>query len=79
MAAYKLAALPRAGITILQAALPLQHRPAVVVVLGQLAEDAPEVDLPVAERPEAPGASDPRLIAAVSAAAPLGRNSASLT
>ena len=72
VAADKFAALTRAGIAILQAALPLQHRPAVVVVLGQLAEDALKVDLPVAGRAKASGAVDPRLVAAVDAAAPLG-------
>jgi hypothetical protein len=55
MAADKLAAFARAGLAILQAALPLQHRPAVKIVLGQLAENAFEVDLPVAGRAEAPG------------------------
>src|SRR5690606_24193714 len=72
MTADKFTALTRAGIAILQAALPLQHRPAVVVVLGQLAENALKVDLSVAGRAEASGAVDPRLVAAVDAAAPAG-------
>src|SRR5947209_16153972 len=40
---------------ILQAALPFQHRPAVVADTGEPREDPLEVDLAVAERPEATG------------------------
>lgn len=72
MAADKFTAFTRPGIAILQAALPLQHRPAVVVVLGQLAENALKVDLPVAGRTEATGAVDPRLVTTVDAATPAG-------
>lgn len=52
MATNKLAALARAGLGILQAALPLQHRPAVKIIFGQLTEHPFEVDLPVAGRAE---------------------------
>jgi len=34
----------------LEAAFPFEHRPARIVVAGELREDAVEVDLPVAER-----------------------------
>src|SRR5687767_1730608 len=39
---------------ILEAALPFEHRPASVAVGGELAEDAAQVDLTVAQGPEAP-------------------------
>ena len=51
----------------LDAALPLQHRPAIVVVLGELREDAGEIDLTVAQRTEAAGAVHPALEAGVHA------------
>jgi hypothetical protein len=54
MAADKLAAFARAGLRVLQAALPLQHRPAVKIILGQLAENRFEIDLPVAQRTKRP-------------------------
>ena len=82
MAADKFAAFARAGLRLLQAALPLQHRPAVKVVLGQLAENALEINLPIPGRAKAPRPLQPVLIAAVHAAAAvatLGRNSASFT
>src|SRR5258706_2856105 len=53
----------------LEAAFPLEHRPAFVAVLRHLREDRLEVDLPVAERAEAPGAVHPRLVARVHALA----------
>ena len=53
----------------LEAALPLQHGPAAVVVLRELGEDAAEVDLAVAQRAEAAGAFDPVLEAAIDALA----------
>jgi hypothetical protein len=51
----------------LDAALPFEHGPTVVVVLRESGEDAVEVDLPVAERAETPGALDPWRIARVDA------------
>src|SRR5690349_21570130 len=47
-------ALGRAGLRVLQAALPFEHRPAVVVVLRHLREDRAEIDLAVAERAKPP-------------------------
>ena len=44
----ELGPLARAVLGVLEAALPLEHRPAAVVVGGELAEDAGEVDLAVA-------------------------------
>jgi hypothetical protein len=52
---------------VLQATLPLEHGPAVVVVLRHLREDRAKVDLPITERAEAPGSLQPRLIAGVHA------------
>ena len=49
----------------LQSAFPLHDRPARIVVLRQLAEDATEVDLAVAQGAKAPGTIDPVLIPAV--------------
>ena len=54
-------AFRRALLGMLQRALPFQHRPAVVVVFGELGEDGGEVDLSVAERAEAAGALHPAL------------------
>ena len=62
-------ALGRAVLGMLQRALPFEHRPAVVVVLRQLGEDAAEIDLPVAQRAEAAGPVDPALITRVDALA----------
>src|SRR5690606_21921180 len=56
---------PRAVLGMLQAALPLEHRPAFVTVLRELAEYRLEVDLAVAGRAKAPRAVYPGLIAAV--------------
>ncbi len=60
-------ALARAVLGVLQAALPLQDRPAVVVVGGEPREDADEVDLAVAQRAEPPGALEPGLEARIDA------------
>src|SRR6266852_6170496 len=49
----------------LDAAFPLEDRPAVEAVLSQLRENAGEVHLSIAGRPEPAGAIDPRLISAV--------------
>src|SRR5439155_13007480 len=48
--ADELGAFGGAGLGMLQRALPLEHGPAVVVVLGHLRENCAEIDLPVAER-----------------------------
>src|SRR5438270_10546645 len=40
---------------VLQRAFPLQHGPAVEIVLRELGEDAAEIDLPVAQGAEAAG------------------------
>src|SRR5262245_54695733 len=56
---------------ILDAAFPLQHRPALEAVLRELGEDAAEVDLAVAQRAEASRAVDPGLEPAIDAGAPV--------
>src|SRR5215217_6298225 len=63
----ELRAFGRALFGMLDAALPFEHRPARVVVLRELGEDAVEVDLAVAERAKAAGAVDPGLVARVDA------------
>src|SRR5437016_290856 len=62
---------PFAGtvLRVLEAALPLEHRPAGVVVLRQLREDRLEVHLTVAQGTEPAGAIDPRLEPAIHALA----------
>src|SRR6266545_3306073 len=62
---------PFAGavLRVLDAALPLEHRPAGIVVLGELREDRLEVHLPVAQGTEPAGAIDPRLEPAIHALA----------
>src|SRR6185312_8636507 len=62
----------RALLGVLDAALPFQHGPARVAVLGELAEDRAEVDLAVAQRTEAAGAIDPALVAAIDTGAAVG-------
>ena len=62
-------ALPGPVLGRLEGALPLQHRPALVPVLGELGEDGAEVDLAVAERAEAAGAVLPGLVAGIDALA----------
>ena len=62
-------ALARTVLGMFEAAFPFQHGPARVVVLRELAEDAPEIDLSVAERTETSGSVDPVLIAAIDAGA----------
>src|SRR5438552_16087759 len=54
----------------LQAALPFQHRPGIVIVLGELGEDAAEIHLAVAEGTEAPCPAHPALIAGIDALPP---------
>src|SRR6202011_3366015 len=58
-------AFPRAVFRILQAAFPLEHRPAVETDRSHLGEDRLEINLPVAERTEAAGAIDPWLEARI--------------
>src|SRR5437867_5469007 len=62
---------PFAGavLRVLEAALPLEHRPTGIVVLRQLREDGLEVHLTVAEGTEPASAIDPRLEPAIHALA----------
>src|SRR5690606_38128037 len=60
-------ALARAILGMLDAAFPFQHGPAFVVIAGELGEDALEIDLPIADGAEAPGAIEPRLVARIDA------------
>ena len=62
-----LGVFPGAVLGVLQRALPLQHRPARIVVGRELGEDGPEVDLAIAQRPEPARPVDPALVAAVDA------------
>src|SRR3970282_565440 len=57
-------AFARAVLWMFQAALPLEHGPAAVTVFRELAEEALEIDLPVAERAEPSRPIDPCLIGA---------------
>src|SRR5438094_3181371 len=54
---------------VLETALPLQHRPAGIIVLGELREDRLEVHLTVAQRTEPSGPLGPRLEPAIHALA----------
>jgi hypothetical protein len=58
-------ALASAILGMLQAALPLQHRPAVLSILGELAEDGFEVSLPVSGRTEVAWPVNPLLVSAI--------------
>src|SRR5262245_17481288 len=58
-------------LSVLEAALPLQRRPAFVAELRQQREHGCEVDLPVAERTETTRAVLPVLVAAVHTRAPV--------
>src|ERR1019366_4204761 len=53
------------GLGMLDAAFPLQHCPAGIIVLRQLAEDGFEIYLPISQGAEATGTIDPILITAV--------------
>src|SRR4051812_20653040 len=66
----ELRAFAGAVLRVLDAALPLEHRPTGIVVLRELREYRLEVHLPVAERTESPGAIDPRLEPAIHALPP---------
>jgi len=57
----------RTLVLMLQAALPFEHGPAVVVVLRELGKDRAEVDVAVARRTKPPRPVDPFLIARVDA------------
>src|SRR5208337_2497268 len=59
----ELGALARPVFRVLETALPFQHRPGGIAVLRHLGENAGKIDLPVAERTEAPRPFDPRRIA----------------
>ena len=67
MVADERCTLGRSLFRMLDAALPLQHRPAGIVILSHLAEDGAEVDLPVAQRAEPARPVNPVLVAAVHA------------
>ena len=69
MIANKRRALGRARFGMLDAALPLHHRPARIIVLRHLAEYLREIDLAVTQRTESPRPIDPILIAAINACA----------
>src|ERR1700733_3905377 len=60
-------ALARRRLGMLQAAFPLVHGPAREIISRELGEDRLEINLAVAERPIAPGALEPSLIAAIDA------------
>ena len=72
MVADEARAFARAVLGVFERAFPLQHRPAGIVVLGELGEDGPEVDLAVAERAEAARTLGPAQIAAIDAHPPIG-------
>src|SRR2546430_6796181 len=59
----------RSILGVLETAFPLQHRPAGIIVLGELGEDRLEVHLAVAQRTEPSGPINPRLETAVHALA----------
>src|SRR6185369_12975278 len=67
----ELGAFARAVFGMLQRALPFEHGPARKIVLRHLREDRAEVDLPVAQRAEAPRALDPAAIAAIDTLPPI--------
>src|ERR1700722_2472310 len=58
-------ALARRDLGMLKAALPLVHGPASEIISRELGEDRLEINLAVAERPIAPCALEPSLIAAI--------------
>src|SRR5208337_4575307 len=68
----ELGPLARPVLRMLQAAFPFEHGPRRIAVLRHLGEDAAEIDLPVAERPEASRPIDPGRIARIDAL-PAGR------
>src|SRR5689334_9064936 len=55
----ELGAFAGAVLPVLDRAFPLEHRPAGVSIDGKAGENGAEVDIAVAERPEAPGAVGP--------------------
>src|SRR6266571_578627 len=65
----ELRAFAGAVLGVLDATLPLEHRPAGIVVLGELREDRLEVHLTIAQGTEPAGAIDPRLESAIRALA----------
>src|SRR6184192_58001 len=69
----------RAILGVLETAFPLQHRPAGIIVLGELGEDRLEVHLAVAQRTEPSGRSIHGWKPPYTPWRPVGLNSASLT
>ncbi len=67
MIANKRRAFAGAIFRMLDAALPFQYRPTVIIILRQLAENALEIDLAITERAETPRPIDPILIATINA------------
>src|SRR5271154_1016808 len=63
----ELGALARRDFGMLQAVFPFVDRPSGEVVASELGKDRLEIDLAVAERPVAPGALEPTLVAAINA------------
>src|SRR5271166_789700 len=68
----ELGPLARPVLRVLETALPFEHRPGRIAVLRHPGEDAGKIDLPVAERAEAPCPLDPRRIARIDALASRG-------
>src|SRR6202021_1583836 len=64
----ELCAFCRAGLGMLQAALPLKHGPSGIIVLRHLGKNRVEVDLPIAQRAKPAWPVDPGLVAAIHAA-----------
>ena len=60
-------AFARAVFRMFQRAFPLQHRPAVEIILGELGKHRAEIDMPVAQRAETSRPVDPALITAINA------------
>src|SRR5690242_18353263 len=60
----------RSLLAALHAALPLQHRPSIEIVLRQLGKNSAKIHLPIAERPEPPRAPNPRLVSAINSLSP---------
>ena len=70
MVAHKYGSLRSTRLGMLDAALPLHHRPAGIIVLRHLAEDPAKINLPIAKRTEPARPVDPILITAINARPP---------
>src|SRR5882757_8655770 len=57
--------LARSVFRMLQGTLPLHDRPTGIVILRELAEDAAEIHLTIAQGAKTPGAVDPILVSAI--------------